>query len=78
MDPEAIFGRIDPRKMNKANLDKMFDDIRKPLTPFNKYSRQKNPDSGRAKWNDVSEFATPNVQEKADQENFLVNHQNVG
>lgn len=61
LNPEAIFGHIDPRKINRQYLNQIFDD-KKKFSPFLKYSKQKkNENSGRAKWNDTSEFATPNV-----------------
>ena len=74
IEPDAIFGRIDPRDTTKYNLSEMF----KPEQPqpFRKYMpKRRNSNSARAQWNDHSEFATPNVMAKAD--NYLINLQNV-
>lgn len=69
INPDAIFGKIDPRDTNMVVLKEMFSDgpgiKQKDLDRFQNMNHR---GSSARNWNDISEFATPNIIEKAKKE----------
>ena len=64
MNPDAIFGFIDPRETNNIKLKQMFN-----VTSMRQMKLINAPRGDSAqKWNDKSEFATPNIM-AAEKEN---------
>ena len=73
INPEAIFGVIDPRDSNNVSLKDMF-----KVTTINQM-RLLNRERGSSarQWNDHSEFATPAMIMKEQNQNFKINNQNI-
>ena len=78
IDPDAIFGRIDPRDTSQFQLSNMFKSNRPLLKKYyDQRKEQKEQESAMRPWNDNSEFATPNLNSKTNGQNYLINIQNV-
>lgn len=66
IDPDAIFGFIDPRQSHNVNLSEMFN--------VNNTSRLDKRGSSAKNWRDDSEFTTPLLLQKAEQQNYKIGH----
>jgi len=62
INPDAIFGQIDPRDSNNVKLNEMFKD-QKQTGDFLRLLNKPRGSSAK-QWNDTMEFATPNIQAK--------------
>ena len=71
INPDAIFGIIDPRESNMVQLSDMFQD--------GKESRHLNKGRGSSanRWNDTFEFATPNIVAANETGKYKIDHDNV-
>ena len=73
INPEAIFGVMDPRDANSVRLQDMF-----RMTTVNQVRLlRNNRGSSASRWNDASEFATPNLIMKEQDQNYKINNQNI-
>ena len=80
INPDAIFGMIDPRTTKGMQLQELFASAQPQALGVNQSRIQKigqRKNSNQAAWNDTSEFATPNLLMKAEKENYLISHNNV-
>jgi len=70
INPDAIFGMIDPRDTGTVKLKEMFE-AKKPsqLRKYNEVSA--------GQWNDNAEFATPNIMKQAQEQGYVISTSNV-
>ena len=73
INPDAIFGFIDPRDTELIKLQEMFE----PKTVRQFHMLNKPRGSSAKRWNDTQEFATPNIIEAENQNHYKISHDNV-
>ena len=72
IDPDAVFGIVDPRDSNNVRLKEIF------VATVPSQHREYNKDRGSSakQWNDTIEFATPNLLQKADEKGYVIGMNN--